>query len=184
MAQILDYSKRNTATQADILIAFRDRLITDCPGLTDLSCFISDQPIPNSIPGGGYCVTVSMGDGTFDQQLFLGAGAVTLCEESQIIVTVLSQIVLDRIPQAEKAMLDEDRGLVANWKRNILRTLLLNDPSAGPESKPWEPAKGDKPLCRNFPRPTHASSPGDVPGKAGWIGCQITFAVDFDWDLS
>lgn len=184
MPQNLDFSKRSRATQKDILIAFRDRLVEACPGCTDLTCFISDQPIPASIPGGGSCVTVSIGDGVFDQQLFIGGGASTLCEESQIIVTVMSQVVLDRIPQAERALVDDDRGLLSSWKRGILRALLLADPELGNESKPWEPAKGDRPLCRDQIRPNTASAPADLPGKLGWIGFQIPFAVSFDWDLS
>lgn len=182
MPQTLDYSKRSRTTQADILIAFRDRLRDACPGCTDLSCFICDQPIPESIPGAGHCVTVSIGEGSFDHQLF-SAGAATLNEDSQVIITVLTQIVLDRIPQAERALLDESRGLLANWKYQILRTLLLADPDSGNNSRPWEPASGDKPLLRNQIFPTNAPSPADVPGKAGWIGMQLPFAVSFDWEL-
>lgn len=184
MPQTLDYSKRSRSTQADILVAFRDRLLEFCPGCTDLTCFISDQPMPAIIPGGGHCVTVSIGDGVFDQSLFTGGGASTLCEESQIVVTILTQITLDRIPQAERALLEDDRGLLVRWKFSILRALLLDDPNQGNDSKPWEPALGDKPLCRDLIRPTVATSPQDVPGKPGWIGFQITFAVSFDWDLS
>lgn len=183
MPQTLDYSKRSRTTQADILVAFRDRLRAACPGCNDLTCFICDQPIPQSIPGAGTCVTISMGDGTFDQQLFLGAGAATLNEETQIIISVLTQIVLDRIPQAERALLDTSRGLVAQWKYQILRTILLADPDDGAASKPWEPASGDKPLLRDQIRPIVATAPADVPGKPGWIGAQINFAISFDWEL-
>ena len=182
MPQTLDYLLRSRATQADILIAFRDRLRMACPGCTDLSCFISDQPMPAFIPAGGHCVTISIGDGIFDQKLFTGGGSSTLNEDSQVVITVMHQIVIDRIPQAEAVLTDECRGLLAFWKFQVLRTLLLADPDEA-DSKPWEPAIGDKPLCREHIRPVHTSAPGEVPGKPSWYGFNITFAVSFDWDL-
>jgi hypothetical protein len=180
----LDYSKRSRSTQPDILVAFRDRLISAVPGCTDLTCFISDQPIPAMIPGGGSCVTVSIGEGVFDQQLFTGGGAATLCEEFQVVITAMTQVVLDRIPQAERALLEDDRGLLVKWKVALLRALLLEDYTLGLDSKPWEPAIDDQPLCRELIRPVHSSAPGDIPNKPGWIGFQLTFSTSFDWDLA
>jgi hypothetical protein len=181
--QTLDLTKRGYATQDEILEAFRDRLREACPGCTDLTCFISDQPIPIIIPGGSHCVTIAAGKGSFDQQMFANAGHACLNEDTQIIISPLIQINLDRVPQSERALIASDRGLVKVWKRNILRTLILADPDLGRQSQHWEPAKGDRPLCRDQIRPLYVSEPADVPGHSGWTGLHITFSVSFDWDL-
>jgi hypothetical protein len=182
--QNLDLTKRSRATQDEILEAFRDRLRDACPGCNDQTCFLSDQPIPSIIPaGGGHCITIAAGGGSYDQRLFSNGGHENLNEDFQVIISALVKINIDRIPQAERALLAEDRGLLAVWKLNLLRYLILADPDLGLESQHWEPAKDDRPLCRDLPRPLHCSEPADVPGHPGWIGFHLTFSVSFDWDL-
>jgi len=184
MPQVIDRTKRGYARQEDILAAFRDRLRVACEECDEMTCFISDQPIPVSIPaGGGHCLTVSIGNGSFDQSLFAGGGHAALNEDSEIIVTIMIRISLDRVPQAERALISLDRGIISRWKRDVLKALLLSDPNLGAASQPWEPLIGDKPLCREQIRPVTATSPADVPGHQGWVGMQIAFAVSFDWEL-
>lgn len=183
MPQNIDNSKRRWATQDEVLVAFRDQLRT-LDGLNDQTCFISDQPIPVALPaGGGHCVTIAPGAGTFDQSLFNGGGHSVLNEDSQVIVTILVHSQIDRYPQAERALLAEDRGLITRWKRAVLRCLLVADPNLGELSQAWEPASGDRPLCRNQIRPLSATAPADVPNWPGWTGLQITFSASFDWEL-
>ena len=73
------------------------------------------------------------------------------------------------------------------WKRMVLAFLALEDPRLGKNSRPWEPTKtvGDDqiPLLRSIPIPTKATSPRDVPDHDSWIGLQIYYQVEFDWDL-
>jgi hypothetical protein len=184
MPQLLDLSKRRWATKSEVLGAFRDRLIEACPGCNSQTCFISDQPTPLFIPaGGGHCVTVAAGKGSFDQRLFSGGGHSTLNEDFSVIITPMIRIDLDRIPQAERALLANDRGLVKVWQRNILRVLLMADPDLGEESQAWEPSVGDRPLCRDQIRPLNVTEPADVPDQPGWIGMHLTFSASFDWDL-
>jgi hypothetical protein len=69
----------------------------------------------------------------------------------------------------------------------ILAHLALEDPKLGAASKPWEPTRwvdADQiPLLRSIPVPTKATSPRDVDGQDSWIGMQIYYQVEFDWDL-
>ncbi len=183
MPQNLDLTKRRWATQSEILVAFRDRLRT-VDGLNDQTCFITDSPIPPMLPaGGGHCVTVSLGAGSFDQSLFSAGGHSVLNEDSQVVVTILAQTRIDRAPQAERALLADDRGLITRWKRSVLRALLVSDPTLGQSSQAWEPASGNRPLCRDQIRPLSCSAPSDVPEWAGWTGLQIVFSASFDWEL-
>lgn len=183
MPQDIDNSKRRWATQDEVLAAFRDRLRT-LDGLSDQTCFVSDSPIPLVLPaGGGHCVTVSAGAGSYDQSLFSGGGHSTLNEDSQVIVTAMVHCAIDRVPQAERAMLDPSRGLLTRWKRSILRCLLVVDPNLRELSQAWEPAVGDRPLCRDQIRPLRVTPPSDVPEFPGWIAVQIVFSASFDWDL-
>ena len=183
MPQNIDNSKRRWATQDEILVAFRDRLRT-VEGLNDQTCFIADSPIPLMLPaGGGHCVTVSLGAGSFDQSLFNGGGHSTLNEDSQVVITILVQTKIDRVPQAERALIADDRGLISRWKRAILRSLLVADPNLGQLSQAWEPVSGDRPLCRDQIRPLNCTAPSDVPDFPGWTGLQIVFSASFDWEL-
>jgi len=133
--------------------------------------------------GGGHCVTIAAGDGSFDQSMFNGGGHSTLNEDSTVIITAMVKINIDRIPQADRALLASDRGLIKVWKLNLLKSLLIADSALGARSQAWEPADGNKPLCRDQIRPLTASAPADVPGHDGWIGFHLPFAVSFDWDL-
>jgi hypothetical protein len=176
---------RRFADQSEILSAIRDRLKAVCPGCAqDKHCFVSDQAIPDDSiwPSVSHFVTVSTGPGSFDQSLFSGGGARTLNEDSQIVVTVLVQMNLDRIPSGEQRLLHDKRGLLSVWKKNILTSLLLSDVT-DPTSKAWEPTIETRPLLRNQLRPLHASEPADATRGMGWCGLSITFSCSFDWNL-
>lgn len=182
MPQNLDYTKTKQSTHEEVMIAIRNRLRAAVPGLNDRTCFLSDQPVPAAFHGGGYCVTISPGPGTFPPEYQSGGGWTTLTEEATIIVTPMIQINLDRVPQAERALLAGDRGLLSLWKYRILRVLMKADPDST-TSKQWEPAIGDRPLLRNSLLVVSASAPADIPDRDGWIGMQIVFRATWDWDL-
>jgi hypothetical protein len=89
---------------------------------------------------------------------------------------------LDRPFRSEQALLQVDRGLLW-WKRSILQALLVWDSSEFP-GPPWEVTTPDgRPLLRSELQPIRSTTPADVPNIGGWLGLQMVFASEWDWDL-
>ena len=173
---------RSRATQDEILVAIRDRLRTAIDVLNDSNCFVTDQPIPLHMPGGAYCVTVTPGEGTFPFEFFVGGGNATLTEQGSVIITPMVCMKLDRPFRSEQALLLPDRGLLW-WKRAILQALLVWDPSNFPGPS-WEVTDPNgRPLLRSELQPIRASAPADVPDHGGWLGMQMIFAMQWDWEM-
>lgn len=183
---------RSRADQIDILLAFADRL-REHEKLNEQNVVVSDQPVPLQFPAGGFCVCVAPGDGRFPDNLWEGGHHATGTESGSVIVGIYTQIRRDRPGRREQAMLGRksipgsepsmERPSLLIWKRDILSLLTVQDPSRKAASQAWEPSKDCAPLCRSIPRPIRATSALDVPGHDGWIGMQITWAVEWDWDL-
>ncbi len=195
-------TKRNRADQADILLNFASRL-TEHPLLNNQNVVISDQPIPEQMPGGAFCLTISPGAGSFPTELWSHA---TATEDGSVIVGIFVNHRRDRPGRKESALLgrwwrgrmgekDTDNvsrpGLIS-LKRTVLSLLSVQlqkivdqDYNQNHQfgSQAWEPSKDGIPLCRNQIAPIRATGPMDVPGFPGWIGMQITFSVTWDWDL-
>jgi hypothetical protein len=76
-----------------------------------------------------------------------------------------------------------DRPSLLIWKREILSLLTVQDKSRKAASQSWEPSKNGIPLCRSIPRPLRSTGALEVPDHDAWLGLQITFAVEWDWDL-
>jgi hypothetical protein len=194
---------RGRCTQDDILLAFADRL-REHPKLNDQNVVISDQPIPTQFPGGGFCVTVSAGDGRFPENMWIGGHHATATEEGSVIIGVYLQIARDRPGRRESSIVGRrhlgndstakpERPSLIPWKRTILKILTVKDwtLTTGAHSQTWEPTKRvlntelniEIPLLREIPRPMHVIGPMDVPSHDSWIGLQISFSVVWDWDL-
>lgn len=172
----IDPTLRGRCTQDDILLSIRDRLIDQLEWCTDQTCFLSDQPTPETSPSGAPFCTVSMGDGQFPHEFFTGGGADTCTEVASVIVTAINRVKLDRPRRVDRRLLEPDRGLVL-LKRDILRA-LLGDPV-------WEPASGTQPLLRDLLAPSRSVGPGEVTiGDAKFLAVQLHFHTPFDWDLS
>lgn len=169
------------ATQKQILDAIVERLRDKVDDLGDTNCFASDQRQPVSWPPDHHAVTVSVGGGRFPEPFYASAGALTLCEQTTVAVTVWLHMDLDRSGRVEEALLSEC-GLISDWKPDILRALLITEDDDG-NPIPWHPVGEDGlGLLRNMLAPLSCSDVfTDAAGE--WIGMTLTFGVDFDWRL-
>lgn len=198
---------RSRATQDDILLAFADRL-REHPLLNSQNVVVSDQSVPEDMPGGGFCVTVAPGPGVFPRELTAAASHAQVTEDGSVIIGVYTKILRDRKGRREYSLFGRKSQLastadevrrpsLATWKREILKLLLVKGPGFqfppvddddplprwdfGVES--WEPSRDGVPLCRDIPSPGRSTEVLDVPGFPGWIGLQLTFAIAWDWEL-
>jgi hypothetical protein len=194
---------RSRATQDDILLAFADRLRTHSL-LNPQTVVVSDQAVPEDMPGGGFCVVVAPGPGEFPGELTAAAHHSQVTEDGSVVVGIYTKILRDRKGRREFALFgrrvqnpasdvaESGRPSLIVWKREILKLLMVGEPTL--QSSPgtaidtmravWEPDDGTGiPLLRDMPRPVRSTGVLDVPGFPGWIGLQITFSIAWDWDL-
>lgn len=173
----IDPTKRGKTDQALILTAIVDRLIAEIEDYNDQNCWESDDPVPDSAPGGYEFCTVSFGGGNFPREFFDGGGHETLTESGSVIIAPTVTLTGDR-PRRRRRRLtaDADGRNLMNRKRLILKALFGSQ---------WEPADGDKPLLRDLPSPLSCSPASDVQiGEARMLQMRITIATTFDWDLT
>lgn len=183
---------RSRADQSDILLSFADRLRTH-PLLNTQNVVITDQPVPEQFPGGGYCVTVCPGPGEFPYEMWAVGHHSTATEDGSVIVSIYTQHKRDRPGRMEAritgrktqddTVLSTERPPLLKWKRDILQLLTVETPAHGPMSQAWEPDKDGIPLLREIPSPRRCTQPMEVGEHPGWLTIQITFAVTWDWDL-
>jgi len=200
---------RSRATQDDILLAFADRL-REHPLLNEQNVVVSDQSVPEDMPGGAFCVTVAPGPGEFPLELTSAASHAQATEDGSVIIGIYTKIVKDRKGRREFALFgrrsqlastpDEVRKpALTTWKRDILKLLMVDGPAFQAEEldeddnpvplynfgvQAWEPASAaGVPLCRDIPSPRRVTAALDVPGFPGWIGIQLTFSISWDWEL-
>lgn len=174
-------NQRSRTTQKEVLEGFANRLI-QIPDLNNKLVVILDQPVPTLMPPGGLQFVVAPGDSSFD----VGAAhAEAFRDLSGVIIGIYILNRRDQPGRSESKLLGKNSLLY--WKRMVLSYLALEDPTAGMASKPWEPTRiqgpDEIPLLRSIPVPTKATSPRDVPMHDSWIGMQIYYQVEFDWDL-
>jgi hypothetical protein len=201
MPIITEPTRRSRATQDDILLAFADRL-REHELLNHQNVVISDQPVPDDMPGGGFCLAVAPGPGQYPRELWESAGHAQATEDGSVIVGVYTKIVRDRRGRKEFSLFgrreqdaspqpDARRPNLMAWKRAILKLLVVGEPTLASSGnvalssfrQSWEPSRDGIPLCRDIPTPIRSTGVLDVPDFPGWIGLQITFAVAWDWDL-
>lgn len=175
--QIIDSSLRGSTTQERILLSIAQRLIAQIPVFTDQNCWVSDDPVPLSHPGGNEFCTVSFGSGTFADEFFAGAGDDTLTEMGSIVVAPTVPMTGQRVRRRSRRIANDPTGQhLSNRKRQILTALLADG---------WEPADGEKPLLRDMMSPKSCTAPGEVViGEAKMLQIQLSFSTVFDWDLS
>lgn len=178
--QVTSNASRSRATPRQILDSFLDR-IQQVSEFRSGIAFISDQPIPISMPLGKLAISVSWAEGQFDQGLFESGGIEQLATESQVVIGVFVSNNRERPGRSNSPILD-DGGIVARVEQ-LLKILLVADPSKGRRSQQWEPTRNGVPLLRSCPRPAGFSQPSDVPGHIGWLGVLLRFTVEFDWEL-
>ena len=174
---------RSRATQAQVLKAFADKLIAD-PDFNEVSVVVADQPVPTEfVKSSGPQIFLAPGDSVFD--ISAGAHHESWTEMTGLIVGIYCRNIRDRVGRAESRLINRDA--LTQWKRLVMRCLALESPSLGHASRPWEPTAVMNgvavPLLRAFPLPTKATSPRDVDKQEGWIGMQIYYSLEFDWDF-
>jgi hypothetical protein len=173
----VDPSLRGQTLQEPILQAITARLIGQIEDYNDQNCFISDQAIPITLPGGRIACTVSVGSGRFPNEFFAGGGADTLTEDGSIVITPMLVINLDRPRRASRKIVDRDdqtKGLLY-YKWAILRALF---------SHPWEPTRGEQPLLRDMLSPISCDDPQDAKiGETVATVMKMRISTVFDWRL-
>ncbi len=173
-----DSTLRSRTTQSPILESIRDRLIEKVEDYNDQNCFVDDQSIPISLPGGRIGCTISPGGGRFPSEFFTGGGADTMVEDASVIVTPIIVTRIDRPRRSSRRILGDDVGSkgILWYKREILIALFADDM--------WEPRLGDQPLCRDQIAPVNVEAPSDaVIGEATATAMRITISTPFDWSL-
>jgi hypothetical protein len=176
-------NRRSRTTQTEILSAYADRLRI-IGGWNDQNVVVTDQPVPDAMPGGGFCITVSAGSGQGSNP---GGHHATATENCDLIVGIYKRTLRDRVGRGEAKLLHP--GSMYDLKHQALKSLMVEDSTVESASPCWEPVRfnpelnGHIPLLREVPEYKHSTPSLDVPDHKGWIGIQITFAISFDWDL-
>jgi hypothetical protein len=178
--QITSPQFRSRASLRTILNAYVDRL-REFREFNSGNAVISDQVIPRVMPLGRLCVTVSFGDGVFPQGPWRAAHHATAATESRVSIGIFIQTARDRPGRSETAIVED--GSILDYFEQVLRLLTVSDESLGDQSQAWEPSKNGVPLLKSIPVPESFTNASDVPGHAGWVGMQLQFAVEFDWNL-
>ena len=160
--------------------AFADRL-KEFPEFNSGTVVISDQVIPRAMPLGRLCLSVSFGDGRFPEGPWRAGHHGTAATESRVSVGIFISTARDRPGRSETAIVDE--GSVVDYFERVLAILTVADESKGQDSQAWEPSKNGIPLLKSIPIPESFTTASDVPGHQGWVGMQLSFAIEFDWDL-
>lgn len=166
--------------QVYILESIVDRLIASIEELTDDNCFLSDQPVPVTLPGGRYAVTVSMGGGNFPHEYFTGGGIDTLVDDGSVVITAVVATSADRPRRAWKKIGSSepqagDAPTLLYFKREVLKALLVD----------WEPVHEGASILRDMIAPLGYDGPHDVRvGQMAACAMQMRFSTAFDWDLS
>jgi hypothetical protein len=166
------------ATQAEIMLAIVQRLRERVDGLTDSTCFISDQRMPVSWPAGHLACTVVAGEGEVDDAMWTGGGYSTICEHLQIQITIWLRCMLDQIPRAEASLAGEE-GMLSRFKPQLIRALLLE--KYGGRIENWMPAGSDGlGLLRNPLQLLRCGAP--LPdSEQKYLGMTLFFRASFDW---
>lgn len=160
-------------THAEVLMAVRDRLLNVFPELNPATCFLSMDPEPDIAVSHNLFLTIAPTGGVFDRDFITGAGKYGCAEESGIIVSVWSTILLDKLQQYEIALTESTRGLLA-WKHKILAALTSHDLAN---------ASGDK-LLMNYMKPVTSDHPKQAMYRDGRVGFSLAFETDFVWNLA
>jgi len=163
--------------QDQVMAAFLLKLRTDL-SLQESTCYEVEHPdlAPQEITQGNVIITVCPGDGSFPIE---EQASVQLAEDSDVIVTWFTKILLDRQSRITNLLHDSERGILP-WKGRILRSLLPTPASAG----------GNELLLPNgnrflrdqiFVKSYHRAN-WDKEKMIGWAS--LIFGVNFDWDLT
>lgn len=157
--------------QATVLQAVVDRLRDQVSELRGENlCFLSMKPTPRTEVRQNIYATVCPMGGTYDPEMFAGAGAAGVWEKTGVIVTVFSRMQLDRSDGDELMLLHDTRGLL-KLKKLILKALSDHD-LLGADGNP---------LLLEAMAPLSSGHPRDNNESVGEFS--LSFSTDFIWDL-
>ena len=159
-------------THVVILNAIVDRLISQIDEFNRSTCVISIDPMPAvNIDHNLFC-TVSPNDGSFLEDVFVGAGENSLIEQTATVVTLWSAIRLGRRGVDKELLTNRSRGLLTK-KRDILKALtgyMLTD--------------GEDDILTNYLQPISAMRPMPPEPEERLGDMQLVFKTEFEWDLA
>lgn len=162
-------SSRVPTTQAAVLQAIVDRLKAAL-SFSDSQCFLSVHAEPNATVDQNLWITVSPEDGQFDQELLDGAGRSGVAEQTWAVLTIFSQVRLDR-PEHDVSMLNDTSRGVLSLKHRVINALTQFDPTN---------SDGDFILMEPM-APTNSPRPLSDRKKLGDV--QLWFSTKFLWDI-
>lgn len=160
-------------TQTEVLERVRARLLAAIKQLQDPTCYLSLDPEPDEQVKGDLFVSLAPMGGVFDQEWLTGAGQEGCREQSGVIVSVWSRVMLDKFQSAKAALTDADRGLLP-WKHRILASLTDHD---------LLDASGN-PILTDRMQPVTSDHPKQAMYRQGMTGFSLAFSTNFIWDLS
>lgn len=162
---------RIDSTLEKILLATQSKLLRSIDELRPETCVVTvvpDAAVP-PVAQDLYC-TISPTAGSFDESLFDGGGREQTALDGGLVVKVFSAIQLDQPGQDSVMLLDRSRGVLRKL-HEVLGAL------AG-----YLPVDDDgNELTRNPLIPAEYSFSHD--GRR-WGAVQVSFRLEFDWDLS
>lgn len=143
-------------------------------GLDERRCFETLEPrSPISVPpGGGYFVTVALGDGRFDEPMQIGGAQHVCYERTSITVTIYARVRLDSGHHAAAQLRDATRGLLTQ-KHAVLQALVGLD---------LQDLAGDSILGQWIA--AIQAWPPRYDQESGLAMLAVAFATDFMWDLT
>lgn len=162
---------RTDTEQADILDSVVKQLLDTIPSLSSKTCFISILPDPPYKVPDNQFVTVAPTGGDFPEEFTDGGGQNQCTEMSGVIVTAFSRFQAYRQGQEREAL--------SNWTRGILRMKRLILKSLVSQDLTWNTNF----ILRSLVRPKK-SGPPDHVGDEALVKIPISFALDFDWNLT
>ncbi len=169
---------RVDANPADVFEALRLRIKTVL-SLTDSQCYMRTDPTdaPNFPIGGDYWVSISVGEGRFDDALFEGGGRNQCTVYFDCITTIFTRIQLDQTDHDEILMFNASRGLYRVLS-NLLSSLAEHDLEVGGNNVLREPLP---PTGIGYP--TKGSPPGYEGEHPNLAWLSVNWRIGFDWLL-
>lgn len=170
----MSFSNHNAipTDQVTVLLAVVARIRDQVPLLSqENNCFLSMSMDPIGEQRQDIYATVAPMSGRFDHEMFVGAGDAGACEQTGVIITVFSQMRLDRPSQDLQMLTQESRGLLL-LKKQILKALAGHD---------LQDSSGNR-ILRDRIEPLNASHPQRYDESEGTFS--LSFATNFVWDLS
>ena len=143
---------------------------------TESTCFLSDTPLPGvEIQEALFC-TVAPLDGTFDEQMPVGASDRGIVEVVFIQVSIWSRMQLDRLDHSARSLTDHTRGLLG-MKKRVLQVM------AGQQIYSDHPVNAIPLLTEPF-KPVRAVHPATRKVNDDLSSVSLVFRAAFNWDLS